>query len=234
MLSAEQWWDIIEAYGAGIWPAQAIFFAVAAVLVLFLLLKPGKVASALIKLYLSFAFGWIGIVFFMILGKDLAGNYVFGSLFTLVAILFVVDLFRGRIQFRRPEAPWQRYMTLTLFLLVFCYPFLGLLFGHYFPRTLIPGTFPCPTTALALLLLTTALPRADRIIYIILLFWTIPFPLLIQIPKYGVYEDSIMFIVGIYSLVMLARNWKKDGVRHSHRRRGKHLMSKRHTTSGRD
>jgi len=212
MLSAEQWWGIIGAYGAEVWPAQAIFFIVAAALVLFLIFKPGKVATALMKLYLVLSFGWIGMVFFMILGKDLAGNCLFGALFTLVAILFAVDLSRGRIQFRHPEPPWQKYLTLALVLVVFCYPLFSLLLGHYFPRVLILGTFPCPTTALALLLLTTALPHVNRIIYIILLFWAIPFPPFIQIPKYGVYEDTIMLIVGIYSLIMLVRHWKNNGV----------------------
>ena len=58
-------------------------------------------------------------------------------------------------------------------------------------------------------LLTVALPRVDKIIYFILLFWAIPFPPLIQIPKYGVYEDTIMFAIGIYSLIMLVKNWKE-------------------------
>ena len=219
MLSAEQWWGIIEAYGAGVWPAQVIFFLVAAALVLFLIFKPGKVATVLMKLYFVLAFGWNGMVFFMILGKGLAGNYCFGSLFTLVAILFAVDLFRGRIQFRRPEPNWQKYLTLALVLVVFSYPLFSLVFGHYFPRVIIPGTFPCPTTALALLLLTTALPRVDKIMYVILLFWAIPFPPFIQIPKYGVYEDTIMFIVGIYSLIMLVRHWKNDSVGQQGRKR---------------
>lgn len=209
MLSAERWWEIIGAYGAGVWPAQAIFFVVAAALVLFLIFKPGKVTTALMKMYLALAFGWNGIVFFMILGKDLVGSYFFGSLFTLVAILCAVDLFRGRIQFRHPEPNWQKYLTLALLLIVFCYPLISLISGHYSPRILIPGTFPCPTTALALLLLTTALPRVDKIMYVILLFWAIPFPPFIQIPRYGVYEDSIMFIAGIYSLIMLVRHWER-------------------------
>jgi len=212
MLSAEQWWGIIEAYGAKVWSAQAIFFIVTASLVLLLIFKPGKVATALMKLYFVLAFAWNGVVFFMILGKDLAGNYFFGPLFVLVAILFAVDLFRGKIQFRHPEPQWQKYLTLALVLIVFSYPLFSLVFGHNFPAVIIPGTFPCPTTALALLLLTTALPRVDKIMYSILLFWAIPFPPFIQIPTYGVYEDSIMFIVGIYSLVMLVRHWKNDSI----------------------
>ena len=36
MLSAEEWWGIIRAYGAAVWPAQAVFFAAAVLLVLLL------------------------------------------------------------------------------------------------------------------------------------------------------------------------------------------------------
>ena len=67
MLSAEQWWKIISAYGAAVWPAQAIFFVVAVLLVLLVYLKPGRAVDTLIRLYLTLSLGWIGIVFFMIL-----------------------------------------------------------------------------------------------------------------------------------------------------------------------
>jgi hypothetical protein len=164
------------------------------------------------KLYLVVSFGWIGIVFFIILGRGLAGdygNYFFGSLFTVVAILFAVDLLRQRMRFLLPEANWQRWLTITLTVIVFCYPLFSLAFGHHFPRIIMPGTFPCPTTALALVLLTTALPTVDKIIYFILLFWAIPFPPFIQIPRYGAYEDGIMLAVGIYSLIILLANWRR-------------------------
>ena len=209
MLSAEQWWGIIQAYGARVWPTQVFFFAAAILVVLVVCLKPGRLANTLVRLYMALSFGWIGILFFFILGKGLKGNFFFGSLFIIVTILFVLDMARGKMEFRLPSRGWQRSVTLLLFLVVLCYPFFSLAFGHRFPGTIIPGTFPCPTTALALVLLTTALPRVDKIIFIILLFWAIPFPPVIQIPKYGVYEDSIMLVTGLYSLVMLVINWKK-------------------------
>jgi len=209
MLSPEEWWGILEAYGAKIWPAQAFFFVAAVLLVLLVFLKPGRIANTFVRLYMTLSFGWVGIVFFLTLGKGLKGNYFFGSLFIIVAILFAADMFRQRMDFRLPIVSWQRYLTLVLVLIVLCYPIFSIAFGHRLPRVIIPGTFPCPTTALALVLLTTTLPRVDKIIYIILLFWAIPFPPLIQIPKYGVYEDTIMLAVGIYSLVMLLKNWKE-------------------------
>ena len=212
MISAEAWWSIIEAYGARIWPAQAVFYIVAILLTGWLLLKPGQFQNWIIKLYLSIAFAWNGIVFFLIIAKDITGdsygNYLFGSIFIIVSVLFALDLFRQKMQFSLPAAGWHKYSTLVLMLLVFCYPLFGIAFGHHFLSLIIPGTFPCPTTAFGLIMLTTALPRVNKIAYILLLLWAIPFPPFIQIPKYGVYEDAIMFISGIYSLILLLRYWK--------------------------
>lgn len=112
MLPANEWWGILRAYGAAVWPAQALFIAL------------------------------------------------------------------GR--------PWE--------------------------KTLVPGTFPCPTTALAPVLLAKSLPRVDKFLYTLLLFRAIPFAPFIQIPRYTLYEDIIMFGVGIYALVMLVGNRKVRAV----------------------
>jgi hypothetical protein len=212
MISADEWWSIIEAYGARIWPAQAVFYIAAILLTGWLLLKPSRVQNRLTKLYLSIAFAWNGIVFFMTLAKgitgDTYGNYFFGSIFIIVSVLFALDLFRNKMQFSLPAAGWRRYVTLALMVLVLCYPLFGIALGHRFASLIIPGTFPCPTTALALLVLTTALPRVNKVAYILLLLWAIPFPPVIQIPKYGVYEDTIMFVSGVYSLILLLKYWK--------------------------
>ena len=208
MLSAEEWWGIMEAYGSRIWPVSLVSLAISVILVFFLFVRFGSVSNLLMKIYLVFSFAWIGIVFFMSLGKGLAGNYIFGSMFSIVSILFAADIFRGKMQFRLPELKRQKYITLGLTLVVLCYPLFSMASGHNFPRLIIPGTYPCPTTALGLLLLTMALPRVDKIVYMVLLFWAIVFPPFIQIPKYGVYEDGIMLLVGLYSLVMLVKHWK--------------------------
>ena len=214
MIPAEEWWNIIEAYGARIWPAQAFFYIIAILLTGWLLLKPGRVQNWFTKLYLSVAFAWNGIVFFFILAKDITGdsygNYLFGSIFIIVSLLFAVDVFRQKMQFSLSATGWRKNATLALMLLVFCYPLFGIAFGHHFATLIMPGTFPCPTTALGLLILTTALPRVDKIAYILLLLWAIPFPPFIQIPKYGVYEDAIMFVSGVYSLILLLIYWKTE------------------------
>jgi hypothetical protein len=203
------------AYGTRIWPIQIIFYITAIVLVGWLFLKPGKIQHLVVKLFLSIAFAWNGIMFYMILAKGMAGNshgnYFFGSLFILVSVLFAIDLLRQRMQFALPTVGWQKYATLLLMLLVFCYPVIGILSGHGFTSLIMPGTFPCPTTALALLLLTMALPQVNKIIYILLIFFAVPFTPFFQIVKYGVFEDTILFTTGIYGLVLLVKYWRPKG-----------------------
>lgn len=212
MVTRDEFWAIMEAYGSRIWPIQIIFYIAAILFVGWLFLKPGRIQSLFIKLFLAIAFAWNGIMFYMILARDMAGdskgNYFFGSIFIIVSVLFVCDLFRQRMQFAFPTVGWRKYATFFLMLLVFCYPLFGMISGHGFASLIMPGTFPCPTTALALLLLTIALPRVDKIIYILLLFCAVPFTPLFQIAKYGVYEDVILFTAGIYSLVLLVRYWR--------------------------
>jgi hypothetical protein len=213
MVTRDEFWNIMGAYGARIWPIQIIFYLAAILLTGWLILKPGKLQSLFTKSFLSIAFAWNGILFYMTLAKGMAGdsrgNYFFGSLFLLVAVLFAVDLFRQKMQFALPMVGWRKYTTLSLIVLVFCYPILGILSGHDFTSLILPGTYPCPTTALALLLLTMALPRVDTLIYILLIFFAVPFTPFFQIAKYGVYEDTILFVVGVYGLILLVKRGER-------------------------
>jgi hypothetical protein len=212
MITQNEFWQIMETYGARIQPAQIVFYIAAVLLVGWLFLRPGRIQTLVTKLYLSMAFAWNGIAFYFVLARDMAGssygNYVFGSIFIVVAVLFAADLFRQKMRFSLPTVKWRKYATLVLALLVFCYPLFGVVFGHRSASLIMPGAFPCPTTALGLLLLTMALPEVDKTIYLLLLVCAIPFTPFVQIARYGVYEDTILFATGVYSLVLLLRYWK--------------------------
>jgi hypothetical protein len=214
MVTRDEFWNIMGDYGTRIWPTQFFFYIVAILLVGWLFIKPGKVQNLFAKLFLSIAFAWNGIMFYIILAKGMAGdshgNYFFGSLFILVSLLFVVDLFKQKMQFSLPAVRWRKFVTLLLMGLVFCYPVFSVLAGHGSTSLIMPGTYPCPTTALALLLLTIALPKVDKIIFILLIFFAVPFTPFFQIAKYGVYEDTILLTIGIYSLVLLVKYWKSE------------------------
>jgi hypothetical protein len=215
LISKDEFWGVMEAYGAGIMPVQIVFYIAAILIVGWYFFKPGRTQTLIAKLYLAMSFTWTGIMFYFVLARDMAGdsygNTVFGAIFILVAVLFAVDLFRGRMQFSPSGVKWQQYVTLVFLVLVLCYPMFGLALGHRFPGLIMPGTFPCPTTALALLLLTTALPRVDKLIYILLLICAIPFTPFVQIARYGVLEDAILFSSGVYSLILLLKQWNDGG-----------------------
>lgn len=212
MVTREEFWSIMGAYGSYIWPAQIVFYTVAIVLVGWLFLKPGRLPSLLTKLFLAVAFAWNSIMFYFTLAGGMAGdghgNYFTGSLFMLVATLFLVELFRGKLHFSLPTVRWQKNVLLLLVGLVFCYPMLGFLSGHGFASLIVPGSHPCPTVALGLLLLILALPQVDKFISILLILLAIPFTPFLQIARYGVYEDIILLATGIYGLILFVRYWK--------------------------
>ena len=209
MMSAENWWASLEAYSLSIFPMQIVMYILAAVLMILFFARPGTMMNRFLKAYLAFACAWIGVVFFLILGQDLPAHNAQAFLFLSIAVLFAADLFMGKIEFRVPETKWRLRTTIFWFVMAFLYPVVGMLAGHAYPRMIILGTFPCPTVAFALVLMTTALPKVTWPVYLLLLLWAIPFPIFFQIPQFGVYEDSIMLVIGIYSLVMLAINWKR-------------------------
>ena len=211
MIAAEKWWGILEAYNLAIFPMQIVMITLGAILTVTLFVRPGSKANIMMKAYLAVSFAWIGVVFFLILGGGLPARYLQACLFITIAVLFAVDLFRGKIEFKRPEIGWKTFLAACLLLFTFLYPVVGMLVGHHYPKMIVAGTFPCPTTAFALVLLVLAIPKVDRMVYILLLIWAVPFPIFIQIPKFGVYEDSIMLGIGIYSLIMLIKNWTLIG-----------------------
>ena len=125
MLPANEWWGILGAYGAAVWPAQALFFLTGLALTVLLFRSSKPISSLLMKFYLAISFGWISLAFFLTLGKGLAGSAFFAALFMVIAILFAVDSLRQRMEFRLPEVAWQKSLTLWLTLIVLCYPVLS-------------------------------------------------------------------------------------------------------------
>ena len=105
------------------------------------------------------------------------GNYLLGITFIIVSVLFAVDLFHGQMHFSIPLVGRRKRARLVPMLLGSSYPLIGIAFWHILASLILSGTVPCPTTALGLLLLTSALPRIDRAIYILLLLCTFPFTL---------------------------------------------------------
>ena len=212
MIDEDGFWTVMAAYNRDILPVQLCLYVLAVAVVVWTFIRPSRVQNVCVKLYCAISFAWTGIVFYMLLGKDIAGgsrgNYFFGALFVVISFLFMLDVFRRRMQFSLPVLVWKKTATLAITILVLCYPLLGLVLGHGFQSLVVPGTFPCPTAALALILLTTSLPDVDKVIYVALLVVSIPFTPFFQIARYGVYEDVVLFATGLYGLILLVRHWR--------------------------
>jgi hypothetical protein len=210
MPTTETFWNQMGAYNEVTFPVQIVVMIAAAVLLYGLFAKASARANTLMKILLSFAFAWNGIVFFLIFAWSIV-SAVASALFIIIAILFALDIFKKKIEFRLPARKWQRYLTVFLILLVFLYPVIGMALGHSYPRTCMPMA-PCPLTVFAIALVAAAIPQVDRKVYALLLPWAI-----LSLPKclgaLDCYEDCILFAAGVYGLVLLIKNWENIGGR---------------------
>ena len=212
MISAQDWWNVFTGYNRALYPFQWIIMAAAFALVIWLCIRPSDISSKVMMFFLSLSNIWNGTMFFIVIGTGLPSplRFIQGGLFIVIGILLLIDAIKGKTALRLPESTLLRNLTLALMLLIASYPFIGLLRGHSVLQLVYPGTLPCATASLTLLLLSTALPKTNKPAYILLLVWAIPFAPLIQIPVFTVYEDLIMFIIGIYALIRLLFTYAKS------------------------
>jgi hypothetical protein len=206
-MSTETFWMRVGAYNEATLPIQAVMIIAAVILTYRVFAKPGTRTDVWMKAFLSFAFAWDGVVFFLIFLRNPVSMFTGVPLFIAVSVLFAVDIWARKTKFHLPDAKWKRGLTIIWLLLVALYPLVGWVFvGHAYPRTLLP-LFPCPLTVFALALVAAAAPNVDKKVFIALLPWA-----LMGLPKclgaLDCYEDCILFAAGVYGLIVLIRNWK--------------------------
>jgi hypothetical protein len=202
-METELFWTRVGTYNEATWPIQIVMIIAAAFLTYRVFARPSAQTDVWMKAFLSFAFAWDGVVFFL---RNPISMFTGAPLFIIVAILFVVDIFAKKTAFRLPDKRWNKGLTILWILLALLYPVIGWPLGHTYPQTLLP-VFPCPLTVFALALVAAAAPRVDRKVFAFLLPWA-----LMGLPKcFGAldcYEDCILFAAGVYGLIVLVRNWK--------------------------
>jgi hypothetical protein len=206
MMTTEEFWNQLGNFNATTWPVQSVWLVLMIAMLFALFAKRTSWVNAAIKILLSFAFAWNGILFFLVFSDGPVYDFFYAPLFILIALLFAIDILAKRIEFQLPAGGWQRYAALFLILLWLVYPFVGIALGRAFPRVCTPMN-PCPSTVLAITLMVTAIPKIDKTVYILLLPWA-----LLGLPKalgmYDCYEDCILFAAGVYGLMMLLVNWR--------------------------
>ena len=207
-MDGESWWSTCSAYNDAIFPIQVLIMVTGILVTHLLFAKPSPKTNGLMKAYLASTFAWSGVVFFLMFGRELPGTFLGAPLFVITSVLFVADVFIEKTEFKLPSSRWHRHVTVFLILCAFLYPLFGLPFGHYYPKACVFGVFPCPTTVFALALLAAAVPRVDKKVYILLLIWALP-SLGKCFGALDLYEDCVLFAVGVYGLTMLIRTWSR-------------------------
>jgi hypothetical protein len=204
--NSEVFWSRVGAYNEATWPISIAMIVAAIFLTYRVFCRPNAKTDVWTKAFLSLAFAWNGIVFFLVFVKNPISTFMGAPLFLVISLLFAVDILTKKTRFRPPEAMWKKAITVLWIALVFLYPVIGWPLGHVYPKVLLP-VFPCPLTVFAIALVAAAAPNADKKVFVLLLPWA-----LMALPKcFGAldcYEDCILFAAGVYGIIVLVRNWK--------------------------
>jgi len=207
MIDAEVFWNNVSAYNVSIFPMQIITLVVAIILTYLLFVRPGAIVNKLIKVYLSFTFVWFVFMF----PFEGVLKIIFGLLHLAIAILFFIDIFTGKIEFKFPETSGKRTFMLFLIFSAFAlYPLIEYMSGHLYPKILLFGVAPCPTIIFSLALIIGAVPKVGKIIFILLIFPAI-FSGLSTPTMLGLWADLLELFTGVYGLITLIKNWKFIG-----------------------
>ncbi len=207
MMDAEVFLNNVSAYNVSIFPMQIITLVVAVILTYLLFVRPSTGVNKLIKAYLSLTFVWFVLMF----PFEGVFKIAFGLVHIVIAILFFIDIFTGKIEFKFPEISGKRYFMFFLIFSAFAfYPLIEYMSGHLYPKILLFGVAPCPTIIFSLALLIGAVPKVGKLIFILLIFSAISSGLSAPI-MLGVWADLLLLVSGIYGLITLVKNWKLIG-----------------------
>jgi hypothetical protein len=195
-----QFFGVFTAYNNSVWPAQVLFYLLAALVLIRIFQKTGN-SSVSISGILAFFWIWIGVVYNWIYFVSInPAAKLFGLLFVIQGLLFIyAGIIRKSLIFSYSR---NLKSDTGIFLVIFgtvLYPLLGTLFQHVFPASPTFG-LPCPTTifTLGVLLMTI---NAPKYLFLIPAIWSlIGFTAAV---KFGVYEDVSLLLAGIGTIFLI-------------------------------
>lgn len=213
MTIVEIFWSNLVTYNNAIFPFQIITLIVAVVLTVFLFAKPGGTINKLMKAYLAFTYAWIGVVFQFIFAPPefRIGFLISGIVLIMIALLFVIDIFAEKIEFKLPKTRGKKYLTLFWVVFAFSlYPLIEWFLGHPYPGVPLFGVLFCPTTIFSIALLAGAIPKVDKKVFVLLAVAAILTGISAPV-SYHIYVDIMLLAAGVYGLVTLIKNWRVIG-----------------------
>lgn len=198
-----QFFDVIRAYNAAVWPAQVVLLGLAIGAVV-LVAVPRRWSGVGISLVLATLWAWIGLAYHLAffsainpLAYGFAAVSVAGA-----AVFFWQGVVLRRLEFRwMPGARGVVAASLVVFALGL-YPAWSSWSGHGYPWLPTFG-LPCPTTVFTIGLLAFVVPPCPRATLVVPVLWC--FVGAQAAVLFGVQADLGLVVAGIVGIVLLAR-----------------------------
>ncbi len=197
----QQFFELFRRYNEGIFPAQIVAALLCLGLIAFALRgTSGKVVYAA----LAALWAWNGAMYHI--GYFSAINpaaRVFGIVFLLQAVVFLIAAVRGDDRFKVRGGTWPIVGAFVVLYGVALYPLLGWMAGHAYPSSPVLGVAPCPTTIFTFGLLMLCEGRLRWWVGVLPLLWAVvgtsaAFTLGVA-EDYGLGASGLLFLVYLFA-----------------------------------
>lgn len=196
----ELFWDVVGGYNSQTWIIQIVFFMCGSILTGLIYRKTANYLSVIFKIFLASCFGWIAVVYFIILGSKHLNNYMNAVPFGVLSVLWISDIVLNKYEIERNK----RYdkLVIVLYIVWFMFPVWSLLIGRSYPHMFL-FMLPCQLVTYTLITMISFSQRTNYVILIILI--GLAMGGIVNVLIFDVWEDIIMVITGLVAVIVFWR-----------------------------
>ena len=206
----EQFFGIFEEYNTGTFPFQ-ITLLILGILGVFLIHSKIKNKNSMIGGLLGILWLWSGIVYHMAFFTAInKAAYGFGGIFILQGLFFLVETYRGKLEFSWSKSTWQfaGYFFIVFGLII--YPIISFLLAKSSLHIISLG-LPCPTTIFTFGWLMLTSKRLSKYLLIIPTLWAVIGAM--AAINFGIYQDYVMLLAALVANIYLIKRKKEPSER---------------------
>jgi hypothetical protein len=202
----DQFFQVFAEYNQAVFPLQLALLGFG-ILVVLLIHREIKNKDRWIGGFLALLWLWTGITYHLSFFTPInQAAYGFGGIFILQGIFFLIETFRGRLQFSMKNNTWQYIGYFLVWFGLLIYPLISYALSESFSHIISLG-LPCPTTIFTFGWLMLTSSRFSKYLLIIPTLWA-----LIGTGaaiNFGVYQDYVMFLAAVVADIYLLTRKKK-------------------------
>lgn len=200
--TVKQFFDVFETYNTAIWPAQvpAHLLGIIAVAIAF---RENKLSARIVSGIIAVFWIWMGIFYHIAYFSVInSAAWIFGALYIVQGLMFLsIGTIQGKLAFRFSLTPFPIIGACFILYATVVYPFLGMSFGHSYPKAPMFGVAPCPTTIFTFGILLWAVKSVPAYLLIIPLLWSIVG--MSAAVSLGVPQDYGLVVAGVLGTVLI-------------------------------